>query len=159
MLSPGWGGVFAACPRGLHVCPRCKHIWTQFPQPLAESRRPGWSQAACTPGLSLLPSWARGCLSLRTLLGVEQEAMSPLERSGALSSLASMPRSSLQERLGLPRAVCVRMRVMCMSGHQTWVMSEWCPTPGMGALSYSPGPPHPPCSYVSQTHTITPNCG
>lgn len=129
MLSPGWGGVFAVRPQGLHVCPRRKHIWTQFPQPLAENRRPGWSQAACTPGLSLLSSWARGCLSLRTLLGVEREAMSPLERSGAFGSLASMPRTSLQERPGLPRAVCVRMRVMCMSGHhllgglplQVWV--------------------------------------
>lgn len=130
MLSPGWGGVFAARPRGLHVCPRCKHIWTQFLQPLAKSRRPGWSQAACTPGLSLLPIWARGCLSLRTLLGVEREAMSPLERSGALGSLASMLCSSLQERPGLPRAVCVRMRVM--SGHHLLggvPLQVWVPSP------------------------------
>ena len=130
MLSPGWGGVFAARPQGLHVCPCCKHIWTQFLQPLAESRRPGWSQAACTPGLSLLPSWARGCLSLRTLLGVEREAMSPLERSGALGSLASMPCSSLQERPGLPRAMCARMRVM--SGHHLLggvPLQVWVPSP------------------------------
>ena len=50
----------------------------------------------------------------------------------------------------------------CVCAHACHVRSSpsgWCPTPGMGALSYPPGPPHPPCSYVSQTHTITPNCG
>lgn len=145
--------MFAACPPG---APRVSPLQTHLDTVSAAVGRkqkawvePG-SMHAWTFSPSQLGTWVPP--HSRTLLGVEQEAMSPLERSGALGSLASMPFLPSGKIGASTGCVCVRMRVMCMSG-QTWACLSGVPPPGMGALLFPLlGPPTHLCSwYVSQT--------
>lgn len=118
MLKAGWGGVFVACPQGPHGCPFCTHVWTQVLWSLTErgAEGPGWIRQACTPGLSLLPSWARGVRTENAPRGGSRNNVSRGEEC-ASQPLASTPCFSLRRDPGFHwLSVCAHV-CMDVSGH------------------------------------------